>query len=107
MPKDSPHARPTAFPKWIPALPVGLPLRLRNRARSTLRRSLVVQPLGFVQWVRPYTFHPDAVTRQQDAGSDVRTVAELLGHESVETTMMDTPVLQRGGRGVTSPLDRG
>jgi len=38
-------------------------------------------------------------------GSDIRTVQELLGHESVETTMIYTLVLNKGGRGVTSPLD--
>jgi site-specific recombinase XerC len=94
-------------PPLIPTSLVGFPLRLRAGVRLTLRRSQVVQPVGFVQWVMPYTVHPDAATRQQDAGSDVRTVEELLGHESVETTMMDTPVLQRGGRGGASPLDRG
>jgi site-specific recombinase XerD len=40
-----------------------------------------------------------------ESGYDIRTVQELLGHADVRTTMICTHVLNRGGRGVLSPLD--
>lgn len=73
---------------------------LSRSMKSACRRA------GIVKQVSAHTLRHSFATHLLESGYDIRTVQELLGHKDVATTQIYTHVLNRGGHGVLSPLDR-
>jgi integron integrase len=61
---------------------------------------------GIAKPTTPHTMRHSFATHLLQSGYDIRTVQELLGHSDVATTMIYTHVLNKGGKGVVSPLDQ-
>ena len=72
---------------------------LQKVIRGAVRRAGIVKPASC------HTFRHSFATHLLEAGQDIRTVQELLGHKDVSTTMIYTHVLNQGPLGVRSPID--
>jgi integron integrase len=73
---------------------------LQKVVKQAARKAELIKPVGC------HTFRHSFATHLLEDGYDIRTIQELLGHKDVSTTMIYTHVLNRGGKGVTSPADR-
>ncbi len=83
-------------------------VRRHHMYEQTFQRAIkrAAEAAKLIKRVTSHTFRHSFATQLLESGYDIRTVQELLGHADVSTTMIYLHCLNKGGRGVTSPIDQ-